>query len=81
MSEVLTAEEIDALLGAIATGSDVKAKDERRYKIYDFKRPDIFSRDNIHQLSDIFESVCLSAENDLSHDFGVPCNVHLASVD
>lgn len=81
MSEVLTTEEIDALLGAISAGADVKPKDERRYKLYDFKRPVTFSRDNTHQMSEIFESVSLDAENALDRDFGMPCNIHCVSVD
>ncbi|MCK4907759.1 MAG: flagellar motor switch protein FliM, partial [Spirochaetes bacterium] len=49
MTEVLSQDEIDALLTAISTGeSDTEeikvVSDQRKVKIYDFKRPDKFSK-------------------------------------
>ena len=50
MTDVLSQDEIDQLLNAINTGQsetdDYKAvSDTRKIKIYDFKRPDKFSKE------------------------------------
>ena len=52
MTEVLSQEEIDQLLTAINAGDtepeDIRpAADTRKIKIYDFKRPDKFSKEQI----------------------------------
>ena len=50
MTEILSQEEIDTLLSAISSG-EVSSEDyssageQRKVKIYDFKRPDKFSKD------------------------------------
>ena len=52
MNEVLSQDEIDQLLQAISSGDsgadDFKpVSDTRKIKIYDFKRPDKFSKEQI----------------------------------
>jgi flagellar motor switch protein FliM len=52
MTEVLSQDEIDQLLTAISSGEvsteePIAQVDQRKIKIYDFKRPDKFSKDQI----------------------------------
>lgn len=64
MSEILSQEEIDALLGALTTGdaepsSDAALKKDESHKkirVYDFKRPNKFSKEQIHTLQAIHEN-------------------------
>jgi len=56
MNEVLSQDEIDQLLQAISSGesenTDFKpVNDTRKIKIYDFKRPDKFSKEQIRTVS------------------------------
>ena len=61
MSDVLSQNEIDQLLTAISSG-DVPAteedaiSDQRIFMIYDFKRPDKFSKDQIRTVSIMHET-------------------------
>ena len=53
--DVLSQSEIDKLLSALSDGSvdanQVKAEeDQKKVKVYDFKRPDKFSKDQIRTL-------------------------------
>lgn len=55
--------EIDALLSALSEGQvDTvemdTSKAQRKIRIYDFKRPNKFSKDQIHSLQNIFEKYC-----------------------
>ena len=61
MNEVLSQDEIDQLLTAISTGDieseDIsQAADQRKIKIYDFKRPDKFSKEQIRTISIMHET-------------------------
>ena len=61
MSEILSQSEIDALLAALSTGEvkaeDIKSKEsDKKIKPYDFKRPDKFSKEQLHTLSMIHEN-------------------------
>lgn len=63
MGDVLSQAEIDALLSALSDGQvDVEeiqvAKTQKRTRVYDFKRPNKFSKDQIHSLQNIHESFC-----------------------
>lgn len=61
MSDVLSQNEIDALLAAISTG-EVKAEEiknqesDKKVRPYDFKRPNKFSKEQLHTLSMIHEN-------------------------
>jgi flagellar motor switch protein FliM len=61
LADVLSQEEIDALLSALSTG-EVKAEDvrteeaKRRVKLYDFRRPDKFSKDQVRTLEMLHEN-------------------------
>jgi len=61
LSEILSQSEIDALLAALSTGEvkaeDIKSKEsDKKIKPYDFKRPDKFSKEQLHTLSMIHEN-------------------------
>jgi len=61
LSEILSQNEIDALLSAISKGEvkadEIKSKDaDKKIKVYDFKRPNKFSKEQLHTLSIIHEN-------------------------
>ena len=63
MADVLSQSEIDALLSALSDGQvDVEemrtSKDHKKIRVYDFKRPNKFSKDQIHSLQNIYENYC-----------------------
>lgn len=63
MGDVLSQAEIDALLSALSDGEvDVEeiqvSKSQKRIRVYDFKRPNKFSKDQIHSLQNIHENFC-----------------------
>jgi flagellar motor switch protein FliM len=88
MTEVLSQDEIDALLTAISTGdsySDIdvakSAPEQRKVKIYDFKRPDKFSKDQIRTLQMMYENFARTTTTSLSAQLRTLVHVHVASVD
>ena len=63
MGDVLSQSEIDALLNALSDGQvdaeEMKTtKIQKRIRVYDFKRPNKFSKDQIHSLQNIYENYC-----------------------
>ena len=63
MGDVLSQAEIDALLSALSDGQvdaeEMKTtKIQKRIRVYDFKRPNKFSKDQIHSLQNIYENYC-----------------------
>ncbi|GAB1484383.1 flagellar motor switch protein FliM [Treponema sp.] len=86
MTEVLSQEEIDQLLTAINAGEtepeDFKpAADTRKIKIYDFKRPDKFSKEQIRTVSIMHETFARLTTTSLSANLRSMVHVHVASVD
>jgi flagellar motor switch protein FliM len=86
MTEVLSQDEIDQLLSAINAGEpepeDYKpAADTRKIKIYDFKRPDKFSKEQIRTISIMHETFARLTTNALSANLRSMVHVHVASVD
>ena len=86
MTEVLSQDEIDQLLTAISSGEvateEVSAPaDQRKIKIYDFKRPDKFSKDQIRTVSIMHETFARLTTTALSAQLRSLANVHVASVD
>jgi len=87
MTEVLSQDEIDQLLTAISTGEiesegDLKRGAEtRKIKIYDFKRPDKFSKDQIRTLQMMHETFARLTTTSLSAQLRTIVHVHVASVD
>ncbi len=86
MTEILSQDEIDALLTAISTGevdtTDYTAtKEQRKVKIYDFRRPDKFSKDQIRTLQMMHETFARLTTTALSAQLRALVSVHVASVD
>lgn len=86
MNEVLSQDEIDQLLQAISSGEgeadDFKpVSDTRKIKIYDFKRPDKFSKEQLRTVSSMHETFSRSTTTSLSAQLRSLVHVHVASVD
>lgn len=86
MTEVLSQDEIDQLLTAISTGGpdadDFKpVNDTRKIKIYDFKRPDKFSKEQLRTVSNMHETFARLTTTSLSAQLRSLVHVHVASVD
>ncbi|TVQ39962.1 MAG: flagellar motor switch protein FliM [Spirochaetaceae bacterium] len=86
MTEVLSQDEIDQLLTAFSSG-DVEAEEsrqptgQRKIKIYDFKRPDKFSKEQIRTVSIMHETFARLTTTSLSAQLRSLVQVHVASVD
>jgi flagellar motor switch protein FliM len=86
MTEVLSQDEIDQLLTAISAGdTDTEdfrtVNDMRKIKIYDFKRPDKFSKEQIRTVSIMHETFARLTTTALSAQLRSMAHVHVASVD
>jgi flagellar motor switch protein FliM len=86
MNEVLSQDEIDQLLTAISTGeieteSVNQTQEQRKIKIYDFKRPDKFSKEQIRTVSIMHETFARLTTTAMSAQLRSLVNVHVASVD
>lgn len=57
MSDVLSQEEIDALLDGLSKGEiDAELSETKTYRVYDFRRPTKFSKDNLRTLQFLHET-------------------------
>ena len=86
MNEILSQGEIDQLLTAISTGNiepeeATQPTEHRRLKIYDFKRPDKFSKEQIRTVSIMHETFARLTTTALSAQLRSMVHVHVASVD
>ena len=86
MNEILSQDEIDQLLSAISSGqSDVDdykpVSDTRKIKIYDFKRPDKFSKEQIRTVQIMHETFARLTTTSLSAQLRSLVHVHVATVD
>lgn len=86
MTEILSQDEIDALLTAISTGEvdtdDIeKGTTQKKVKIYDFRRPDKFSKDQIRTIQMMHETFARLTTTSLSAQLRTLISVHVASVD
>jgi flagellar motor switch protein FliM len=86
MAEVLSQEEIDQLLTAINAGNtepeDFRpVRGNRKIKIYDFKRPDKFSKEQIRTVAIMHENLARSVTSIFSEYFRKMVHAHVASVD
>jgi flagellar motor switch protein FliM len=85
--QVLSQEEIDALLNALDTGEidpdDVPEKEEdvQKIKEYDFKRPNRFSKEYIDTLHMVFEAYAKMNSNLLSNQLSSSVQVNLLVVE
>lgn len=83
MSEVLSADDIDALLSAVR-GRDGEPREQLhpdRSKLYDWKRPLYYSRENLRILSHIHEQWNRLCSLSLSRHTGTQVQVRVASLD
>lgn len=86
MADVLSQSEIDELLSAISTGvvtaENIKQEQKtRKIKLYDFKRPDKFSKDQIRTLYMLHENFARLLNTYLSAHLRTLVSVNVASVD
>jgi flagellar motor switch protein FliM len=86
MTEVLSQDEIDQLLTAINAGDTEPevfrpTADVRKIKIYDFKRPDKFSKEQIRTVQIMHETFARLTTTALSATLRSMVHVHVASVD
>ena len=61
MSDVLSQQEIDELLKALSSGelniNDIKEEaEEKKVRVYDFRRPNKFAKDQLRTLQIIYEN-------------------------
>ncbi|VBB08086.1 flagellar motor switch protein flim [Lucifera butyrica] len=85
-SEVLSQAEIDELLSALSTGvvsaEDIRSEEkQRKIKVYDFKRPDKFSKDQIRTLYMLHENFARLINTYLSAHLRTLVHINVASVD
>ena len=86
MNEVLSQDEIDQLLTAISSGdSDVDdfkpVSSAHKIKIYDFKRPSKFSKEQLRTVQNLHETFARLSTTSLSAQLRSIVHVHVASVD
>jgi flagellar motor switch protein FliM len=86
MTEVLTQEEINQLLTAIRNGDTepddfVPVAETRKVKIYNFKRPDKFTKEQIRSISIIHETFARELSAALTNYLIKDVHVRVASVD
>ncbi len=85
-SDILSQNEIDALLSAISTGEmdaeEIKKQEEaRKVKVYDFKRALRFSKDQIRSLTRIHENFARLLTTYFSAQLRTYVQINVASVD
>lgn len=93
MTEILSQDEIDALLTAVsspnATSNDEESaiasarmnRNKKRLKVYDFRRPDKFSKDQVRTLQMIHETFARLTTTSLAAQLRSLVQVHVVSVD
>lgn len=87
MTDILTQDEIDSLLAAIQSGDQATEEfssaraDTRTVKIYDFRRPDKFSKDQIRTIQMMHETFARLTTTALSAQLRALVGVHVGSVD
>jgi flagellar motor switch protein FliM len=87
MTDILTQDEIDSLLAAIQSGDQSTEElsssraDTRTVKIYDFRRPDKFSKDQIRTIQMMHETFARLTTTALSAQLRALVGVHVGSVD
>ena len=82
-SNVLDQGQIDELLKAIEAGDEdfSPVRDCCKIKIYDFKRPDKFSKYELRDISCISENIARALKKLFASEYDIAVNVHVCSVD
>ncbi len=87
MKEILSQEEIDALLKALSSGDieteklEQESQKEVRFKVYDFRRPEKFSKDQIRTFHMIFTTFVRLASTSLAGFLRSRLQMNLISID
>ena len=85
MDEILTNDELDALLHAISTSTSEKTDEDnvepKKIRTYDFKKPDKFSKEHLKSFQYIFEAFARAASPALSIKYEAPISLHISSLD
>ncbi|MCD6462554.1 MAG: flagellar motor switch protein FliM [Thermotogae bacterium] len=86
MADVLSQEEIDALLNALSKGElsveEIKEREEKeKIKVYDFRRPSKFSKEQIRTFDMVHENFGRALSTYLSGRLRTFVNVSIASID
>ncbi len=86
MGDVLSQNEIDALLNALSSGSvdadELKQEQEKKkVKLYDFRRPNKFSKDQFHTLQVIYENYARALGTFLSTQLRTMVQIEVLSVE
>ena len=82
-SKVLSQDQIDELLKAIEAGEDDfrPVNDYRKIKIFDFKRPDKFSKYELRTISCAAETFSREVRKFLTSEYDINAKIHVVSVD
>ena len=82
-SELLSQDQIDELLKAIEEGEDDfrPVNDYRKIRIYDFKRPDKFSKYELRAISCAAETFAREVRRFLTSEYDINGKIHVVSVD
>lgn len=84
MSDILSQDEIDRLLQALRSGElsaeEIK-REEKKVKVYDFRRPSKFSKEHIRVFDMIHENFARSVSTYLSGRVRTFVSINLASID
>jgi len=83
--EVLSQGEIDSLLealmsGSVPAGEAVEAKEQKKYKVYDFRRPNKFTKEQLRTLQVLHEGYARLLSNFLSGYLRTPITISVASI-
>ena len=79
---VLNQNEIDTLLTAIASDEEFKPVNRtRKIKIYDFERPDKFSKEDLRDISNVSETIARELTKLFASKYEIFPKFHVASVD
>jgi len=86
MSKVLSQEEIDALLTSVVTGNEADSETpveppKQKMSLYDFKRPNLISKEQMHLLGNIHKSLARKFGVFLSAQLRMIVEMRLISVD
>ena len=86
MKKVLSQEEIDTLISAMSSGEIehhevIVEKPKSRPKVYDFRRPNKFSKDHINSIENIYENYSRITANILSTYLRTNIDMKVASVE
>lgn len=86
MAEILSQSEIDALLNALQAGevdaeSMKKQESEKKIRIYDFRRPNKFSKEQLNTIEVISENYCRLITTYLSGQLRTRVQIKVASVE